>query len=112
MIAPIEITEEAVKNAKSKLANYPSPNCSLRLGVRGSGCSGFSYVIEFDANPPLDSDHQWCIDGAYFIIDKKSIPFLTGSKLTWRKSLMMHGFEFENPQEQSRCGCGKSFTVK
>ncbi len=110
--APIEVSEGALWAIKGQLEKRLTPDTCLRLGVKGSGCSGFSYVIQFDDNVVSERDITWKLNDVIFVVDKKSLLFLTGAKLNWKKSLMYTGFVFENPQESSRCGCGHSFTVK
>lgn len=98
--------------AKKRLAQRGTPGAAIRLGVRGGGCSGFSYVIEFADDPPRDRDIVYDADGVRFYVDKKSFVYLAGSVLDFEKTLVFQGFKFKNPQEASRCGCGHSFQVK
>jgi iron-sulfur cluster assembly protein len=108
----LRITAEAVQYAKKRLSARGTPDAAVRLGVRGGGCSGFSYVIEFSDDPPRAKDIVNELDGVRFYIDKKSMIYLAGSALDYEHTLMFQGFRFKNPQEASRCGCGHSFTVK
>jgi iron-sulfur cluster assembly protein len=84
----------------------------VRLGVKGGGCSGFSYVIAFEDTPPKERDTVYDADGVRFYVDKKSFVYLAGSTLDYEQTLMFQGFKFKNPQEASSCGCGHSFTVR
>jgi iron-sulfur cluster assembly protein len=108
----IFITDTAVKYAKKRLAARGTPEAAVRLGVRGGGCSGFNYVIEFSDDPPRPKDEVRDLDGVKFYVDKKSLVYLAGSVLDYEHTLMFQGFRFKNPQEASRCGCGHSFTVR
>jgi iron-sulfur cluster assembly protein len=108
----LKVSPAAVEYAKKRLAERGTPNAAIRLGVRGGGCSGFSYVIEFSDDPPRQRDSVASSGGVTFYVDKKSLVFLNGSTLDYTKSLMFQGFQFLNPQEASKCGCGHSFTVK
>lgn len=108
----LRITSEAVQYARKRLAARGTPDAAVRLGVKGGGCSGFSYVIEFSDDPPRAKDIVNELDGVRFYIDKKSMIYLAGSALDYEHTLMFQGFRFKNPQEASRCGCGHSFTVK
>jgi iron-sulfur cluster assembly protein len=108
----VRITAEAVKYAKKRLAARGTPDAAVRLGVRGGGCSGFNYVIEFSDDPPRSKDTVNDLDGVKFYVDKKSLIYLAGSVLDYEHTLMFQGFRFKNPQEASRCGCGHSFTVR
>lgn len=108
----VTITDAAVAYAKQRLAQRGTPEAAIRLGVRGGGCSGFSYVIEFSDDPPKERDYVIDADGVRFYVDKKSFVYLAGSALDFEKTLVFQGFKFKNPQEASRCGCGHSFTVR
>jgi iron-sulfur cluster assembly protein len=108
----VTITDGAVTYAKKRLAQRGTPDAAIRLGVRGGGCSGFSYVIEFSDDPPRERDLVFEAGGVRFFVDKKSFVYLAGSALDYEKTLVFQGFKFKNPQEASRCGCGHSFTVR
>jgi iron-sulfur cluster assembly protein len=108
----VTITDAAVDYAKKRLAQRGTPDAAIRLGVRGGGCSGFSYVIEFSDDAPRERDLVLEIGGVRFFVDKKSFVYLAGSALDYEKTLVFQGFKFKNPQEASRCGCGHSFTVR
>lgn len=110
--ASIMVTPKAVEMAKQRMAKRGSPGASLRLGVRGGGCSGFNYVIEFYDGEPRERDLVFDFDGLRVLVDKKSILYLGGSVLDWEQTLMRQGFKFLNPHEATSCGCGHSFTVK
>jgi iron-sulfur cluster assembly protein len=110
------VTTPAVEAIRAQLAKRGTPEGAIRVGIRGGGCSGFSYVIEFDDNPPRKGDLvlEFADPGKATVrlhCDKKSIIYLAGSALDWEKTLMFQGFKFRNPQEATRCGCGHSFTV-
>jgi iron-sulfur cluster assembly protein len=110
--AAIGISDAAVEFAKKKLQARGTPDAAVRLGIRGGGCSGFSYVIQFDDDPPKERDHVYEAGGVRFYVDKKSFVYLAGSVLDYEKTLMFQGFKFKNPNEATSCGCGHSFTVK
>ena len=110
--ASISLTPRAVEQAKARLKKRGTPDASLRLGVRGGGCSGFNYVIEFSDDTPRDRDRVFLFDGLRVLVDKKSLLYLAGSVLDWEQTLMQQGFKFKNPREATSCGCGHSFTVK
>ncbi|MCU0690193.1 MAG: iron-sulfur cluster assembly accessory protein [Polyangiaceae bacterium] len=109
---PITLTAAAVDGAKAALAKRGTPDAAIRLGIRGGGCSGFSYVIEFEDALPRERDRVFDVDGVKVVVDKKSLIYLHGSVLDFEKTLMRQGFKFRNPNEASTCGCGTSFTVK
>jgi iron-sulfur cluster assembly protein len=112
----IEITQAAVDAVGLQIAKRGREDTALRVGIRGGGCSGFSYVIEFHDGPPNARDivyDRTATNGSpvRIVVDKKSLLYLNGSTLEWEKTLMRQGFKFVNPNEKSNCGCGTSFTV-
>jgi iron-sulfur cluster assembly protein len=112
----IAVSQKAVDAMRAQLEKRNTPNSAIRVGLRGGGCSGFSYVIEFDDNPPRSGDLvlEFPEEGKSTVrvfCDKKSIIYLGGSVLDWEKTLMFQGFKFKNPNEASSCGCGHSFNV-
>lgn len=112
----ISITQGAVDAIKTQIAKRGVTGTALRVGIRGGGCSGFSYVIEFHDGEPRARDIVYDLkatDGSdvRVVVDKKSLLYLNGATLDWEKSLMRQGFKFINPNEKSNCGCGTSFTV-
>jgi iron-sulfur cluster assembly protein len=106
------ISERAVEYAMVRLAQRGTPDAAIRVGIRGGGCSGFNYVIEFSDDEPRPKDLVREFDGVRFYVDKKSLIYLAGSVLDYEKTMMFQGFKFKNPNEATRCGCGHSFTVK
>jgi iron-sulfur cluster assembly protein len=112
----ITITPKAVEAIKKQIAKRNVPGTALRVGVKGGGCSGYSYVIQFHDGEPHSRDIVYDLtaeDGTpvRVLIDKKSLLFLNGTELEWEQTLMTQGFKFKNPNEKSNCGCGHSFTV-
>lgn len=106
----VQVTPKAAVKAREALVKRGTPDAMLRLGVRGGGCSGFSYVIEFaDETTPRDQVFEF--DGLKVVVDPKSLVFLNGSTLDYETRLMSHGFKFINPNESAGCGCGESFSV-
>jgi iron-sulfur cluster assembly protein len=108
----VHISDQAVVFARQKLAQRGTPDAAVRLGIRGGGCSGFSYVIQFEDEPARERDSVFEAGGIRFFVDKKSLIYLAGSTLDYEKTLMFQGFKFRNPNEAASCGCGHSFTVK
>ena len=112
----IAVSPAAVEAIRRQLAKRGTPDAAIRIGIKGGGCSGFSYSIEFEDGEPRTGDLVLEFteeDRAKVRVfcDKKSIIYLGGSVLDWEKTLMFQGFKFKNPQEATRCGCGHSFTV-
>lgn len=106
----MRLTPKAIEMAKRALQRRGTPGSALRLGVRGGGCSGVSYAIEF-SDKVRDRDHRFDFDGLLVVVDPKSLVYLRGSVLDYEVQLMQHGFKFRNPNEKSNCGCGESFSV-
>ena len=112
----IGLSPAAAAAVRAALLKRGTPNAALRVGIKGGGCSGYSYVIEYADEPPRDRDlvFEFALEGGPDVrvyCDKKSILYLGGSVLDWEKTLMFQGFKFRNPHEASSCGCGHSFTV-
>lgn len=106
----VMLTKKAVEMAKKALIKRGTPDAALRLGVRGGGCSGVSYAMEFsDRQRPRDNVYQFA--DLRVLVDPKSLVYLRGAVLDYEIELMHHGFRFKNPNEKSNCGCGESFTV-
>ncbi|MET0384800.1 MAG: iron-sulfur cluster assembly accessory protein [Polyangiales bacterium] len=108
--AGVRLTPKAVAMSKSALIKRGTPDAFLRLGVRGGGCSGVSYAIEF-SEKARDRDHVFEFDGLRVLVDPKSLVYLRGAVLDYEVKLMQHGFKFVNPNEKSGCGCGESFSI-
>ena len=111
----IDLTPKAVEMAKKSIDRRGTPTAALRLGVRGGGCSGVSYVIEF-ADKIRERDNVFPFTTASgetvkVVVDPKSLVYLRGSVLDYEVKLMSHGFKFQNPNEKKGCGCGESFAI-
>ena len=105
----ITMTESAASRVKAVLDNR-GKGIGLRLGVKTTGCSGMAYVLEFvdDLN---EEDEVFELSEVKIIIDKKSLVYLDGTELDYVKEGLNEGFEFNNPNAKSECGCGESFNV-
>ncbi|RLB46173.1 MAG: iron-sulfur cluster assembly accessory protein [Deltaproteobacteria bacterium] len=106
--AGIDLTPKAIEMAKKALDRRGTPDAALRLGVKGGGCSGVGYAIEF-ADKIRKRDNVFEFDGLKVVIDPKSLVYLRGTILDYEVKLMEHGFKFRNPNEKGSCGCGESF---
>jgi iron-sulfur cluster assembly protein len=108
----VEITPAAVRQIKRQQEKTGKVGYYLRLGVRGGGCSGLSYVIDLDEEAD-EFDRTWEVDGLKIVVDAKSALYLKESTLDYSiKNLMEGGFIFSNPNAVRSCGCGTSFTAK
>ncbi len=106
----LEIGVDAARHIRTMAEQHGTPEGGLRLGVRGGGCSGLSYVVEWEAAPG-PGDQVFERDGGRGFVDPKSAPFLDGTVVDWKRTLMQSGFVFRNPNVKSSCGCGESFAV-
>lgn len=82
---------------------------SLRIGVKGGGCSGLSYVLDFDM--PREGDEHFTLDGIPCVMDPAHGLYLMGMEIDWGSGLDARGFVFTNPNASKTCGCGSSFSV-
>ena len=82
----------------------------MRVGVRTTGCSGMAYTLEF-ADVLAEGDIEIDERGVNLIVSKKDLVYLQGMEIDYQKKGLNEGFEFINPNESARCGCGESFTV-
>jgi iron-sulfur cluster assembly protein len=111
--AVVRLTPGAIKQVKRQQEKTGKQGWYLRLGVRGGGCSGLSYVIDMEQEPDPDFDITYEVEGLPVVIDRKSALYLKNSVLDYNiKNLMEGGFVFDNPQSVRSCGCGTSFTAK
>jgi iron-sulfur cluster assembly protein len=109
-MAAIEISEKAAVRILTLMGEKGTPAGGLRLGVKGGGCSGLNYHVDWAAEPSR-FDQVFERDGARLIVDPKSATFLTGTVVDWQQTLMQSGFVFRNPNVKSACSCGESFTI-
>ena len=98
-------------NAVEKLNTLITGNNQLRVLVKGTGCSGMAYHLEYNIME-TDQDDSFTVRGIPVIIDKKSQVYVEGAEIDHKKKGLNEGFEFYNPREKARCGCGESFTVQ
>ena len=106
----ISISKEAVDHVRRFTAEAGKPDTNLRVGVKGGGCSGLTYVLDLTAEP-LEGDKIIEGHGMKLFVDKKSYVFLAGTILEYSGGLNGKGFVFNNPNAKTTCGCGTSFGV-
>jgi iron-sulfur cluster assembly accessory protein len=108
--APVKFTAGAIAEI-NRLVTEPGFDTSLhlRVGVKGGGCSGLSYVLGFDKKSEKDAEYE--ADGIHFIMEKSHELYLAGMEIDWENGLNNRGFTFHNPNASSTCGCGSSFGV-
>lgn len=108
--APIQFTPSAIAEIKRLMTEPGFDNTKvLRVGVKGGGCSGMTYLLNFDQ--ATEKDQQYNIEGIQFIIDPSHNLYLAGMEIDWQGGLNSRGFTFKNPNASSTCGCGTSFAV-
>lgn len=107
---PVTLTPGAIKAVK-KLMEAPDFDAKqrLRIGVKGGGCSGMTYVLGFDT--PTDRDQLFEVEGVPCIMEKAHEIYLVGMEVDWHDGLDNRGFTFQNPNASTTCGCGTSFAV-
>jgi iron-sulfur cluster assembly protein len=105
----IQLTESAINKVRRVVESKPDI-AGLRLGVRGGGCDGLTYVIQFDA-APRSNDNVYEFNGAKVFVDPKSLVYLEEMTVDYKETLMQQGFEFHNPKAKHSCSCGTSFSV-
>lgn len=110
LTCPITLTEGAVKEVRLIIYEQEIPaDHSLRIGVKGGGCSGMSYILGFDVRQ--DSDQVFEQDGLEILINKAHGMYLAGMEVDFMNGLKNRGFVFNNPNATDTCGCGSSFSA-
>lgn len=110
MTNPVTLTAGAVAEIRKLMAAEGFDNSQvLRVGVKGGGCSGMTYVLGFDQQ--TDNDMTFEVDGIICVMDKAHQIYLYGMLVDWQDGLNNRGFTFKNPNASSTCGCGTSFAV-
>lgn len=107
----ITISEDAALHVKEFASAEGKPNSNLRVGVKGGGCSGLTYVLEIVDEEPKENDKVVEGNGVRLFVDKKQYVFLAGTVLEYSGGLNGKGFVFNNPNAKTTCGCGTSFSV-
>lgn len=103
----IEVTAAAAEEIAKQKAKRGTPEAMIRIGVRGGGCTGFTYVFEW-AEQVRPTDKVFSGHGESIVVDPKSLVYLGGMQLDFVKGMMGHGFKFNNPNAKGACGCGES----
>lgn len=106
----VTLTEKASKQVKKLMQEQKLEQVFLRMGVKGGGCSGLSYSLEFDTEKGKH-DKTFEIDGVPVVVDAKSYLYINGTTLDYVTEGLQGGFTFVNPQAKTSCGCGTSFSA-
>ena len=107
----IKISDEAALHVNEFAKSEGKDSADLRVGVKGGGCSGLTYVLEIVTDGPKESDKVIEDNGVRVFVDKKSYVFLAGTVLDYSGGLNGKGFVFNNQNAKTSCGCGTSFSV-
>lgn len=105
----ITITSQAARRILKNLEKR-GKGLGLRVGVKTTGCSGLAYVLEY-VDQLMPEDQQFVSEGVTIFVDPKSLAYLDGLQIDWVRNGLNEGFEFTNPNERDKCGCGESFRV-
>ena len=105
----ITVTNIASKKIRDNLARR-GRGMGIRLGVRTTGCSGLAYVLEY-VDELIEGDEPIQEDNFVVVVNQKHLPYLQGLTVDYVRNGLNEGFEFKNPNERDRCGCGESFRV-
>ena len=107
---PIVLTDGAVTQLKRLFDEKKVPEgYGLRVGIKGGGCSGFSYVLGFDEKKEKDEEYE--VNGIKVYMEKSHALYLLGMEIDWLDGLENRGFIFNNPNASETCGCGTSFSA-
>jgi iron-sulfur cluster assembly protein len=108
----VTISARAAKEVQRVIEeNRFTADTYVRIGAKGGGCSGLTYVLDFDQKGPTEFDISYEQHGVHLVIDKKSSFFMAGTELDFNDGLLDRGFVFKNPAASGSCGCGTSFSV-
>ncbi|MGE4063514.1 MAG: iron-sulfur cluster insertion protein ErpA [Rhodospirillaceae bacterium] len=107
---PLTMTPAAAARVQELVREENRPDLMLRLAISGGGCSGFSYGFSLDADRTAD-DRVFEFHGAKLVVDETSLDLLKGAQIDFVDDLMAKSFRITNPNAQSTCGCGTSFSV-
>jgi iron-sulfur cluster assembly protein len=106
----VKLTERAVGRIHQVLAEEPGRFAGLRVGLQDGGCSGYTYLLEFERTPDAD-DIVFEEGGVRVFVHPLHLPYLAGSALDWADGDLQSGFRLDNPNVKRTCGCGESFDV-
>jgi len=110
LAAPVVLTENAIEELRRLMMEEDFDHSQhLRVGVKGGGCSGLSYILAFDQKQ--EGDEEFLIEGIPCVINKAHGLYLAGIEIDWKNGLDARGFVFGNPNASATCGCGSSFAV-
>ncbi len=104
----IRVTARAAKMMRSQLERRGTPQAAIRFGIRGGGCTGYTYMFQFEDGPPRKNDRVVDAFGVRIYVDPKSLILVKGTRVDFETGIRGHGFRFDNPNIKQSCGCGES----
>ena len=107
----ITLTTPAAEEVRRLMEKEGKPGLGLRIGIKGGGCSGMSYILSIEGEAPKQGDNVFDQEGIKVLVDAKSHLYIDGTTLDFKNALTGGGFEFNNPNAKTSCGCGTSFTA-
>ncbi len=107
----LSVTSNAAEQIKTLLSNAPDGSDAILVGIDKSGCSGYSYKLDFANSSNYINYESIDLNGVKVLIDPKATLFLVGSTMDFRTDKLSSRFVFENPNEKNTCGCGESFSI-
>jgi iron-sulfur cluster assembly protein len=105
----ISLTDLAARKISQQLERR-GKGLGIRIGVKTTGCSGYAYKLEY-VDTPSTEDMSFVSQGIHVFVDPKSLVFVDGLVMDWKRNGLNEGFDFVNPNEKDRCGCGESFRI-
>jgi iron-sulfur cluster assembly accessory protein len=109
IICPVHFTPNAIQELKRLATTQDSSKPYVRVGVKGGGCSGMTYILEYDEK--TEQDQEFDINGVPVVLNPAHEMYILGMEVQFEGGLNSRGFEFKNPNASSTCGCGTSFAV-
>ncbi len=110
-VSEISLTERAAAELQGMLVENDKSDAALRVWVAGGGCSGLSYGMALDENPPEEGDVQLTDRGIKILVDELSLRYMAGAIVDYVDDVLGGGFKVENPKAVKSCGCGSSFST-
>ena len=108
---PLKVTARAAKVMRAQLDKRGTPQAAIRFGIRGGGCTGYSYMFQYEDGPPRAKDTVGeAAFGGRLLVDPKSLLLVRGTEIDFETGIRGHGFRFTNPNVDSSCGCGESIS--
>ena len=112
LISEVSLTERAASELHGMLVDNQKTDAALRVWVAGGGCSGLSYGMALDENPPEEGDRVLSDKGVKIYVDELSLRYMVGSIVDYVDDVLGGGFKIENPKAVKSCGCGSSFSTE